>query len=675
MPNRLSGETSPYLFQHADNPVDWYPWGDEAFKRAQTEDKPILLSVGYSACHWCHVMAHESFQNSAIAEIMNRHFVNIKVDREERPDVDHIYMEAVQTLTGGGGGWPLTVFLTPQLKPFFGGTYFPPQDQQNLPAFPRVLLSVADAYKNRREMIEQATQDISRALAGRPNVAIESGELDRSVLDQAVASLQTALDRENGGFGGAPKFPHPMTLEFLLRFHLRQRDSSTLEMVKLTLDKMAMGGIYDQIGGGFHRYATDRAWQVPHFEKMLYDNALLSRIYLQAWAVTGYEPYARIGRETLDYLLREMRDGRGGFYSTEDADSEGEEGKYYIWTANELEKALGASQVEQVKSHFGVTAAGNFEGRNILHVASLEAAPKIEEARKSLLAERGHRIKPARDEKMLASWNGLTLISLSEAAGGLKRQDYRLAAEANARFILEYMVVGGVLMHTFKDGRAKIPGFLEDYALTGLGLLALNGLTADLHWLESAIALTKMMVDNFEDLETGLLYDAPSRQADLFIRPRNEFDGATPAGTSAAAMLLFKMAVVTGEEHYRDMARRGLAGMRQAMVQSPLGVSQWLCDLDFALAPDLEIVVAGEKDDIRTRSLLEAVNSEWLPQAVVVGFNPDQPGTMRELSLFRGRGLVNGHPAVYICRNNSCQAPITEVEELRRELSNPSLRL
>jgi uncharacterized protein YyaL (SSP411 family) len=672
MSNHLSGESSPYLLQHKDNPVDWYPWGEEAFRRAQSEGKAILLSIGYSACHWCHVMAHESFQNSSIAEIMNRHFVNIKVDREERPDVDHIYMEAVQTLTGGGGGWPLTVFLTPDLKPFFGGTYFPPQDRQNLPAFPRVLLTVADAYRNRREMIDQTVQEISRALGSRPETSIEAGKLDPSILTQAFAFLQSGLDKENGGFGGAPKFPHPMILEFLLRYQLDHPGTSALDMVKLTLDRMAMGGIYDHLGGGFHRYSTDRAWQIPHFEKMLYDNALLSRSYLQAWAVTGYEPYARICQETLDFILREMGDKIGGFYSTQDADSEGEEGKYYVWTIAELEKVLNPSQVDIVKTHFHVTAAGNFEGRNILNTQTLNIDPVLAEAKKILLAERGHRIKPSRDEKMLASWNAMTLISLAEAAGKLNRHEYRLAAEANGRFLLDSMHVGGVLMHTFKEGQAKIPGFLEDYAITGLGLLALHGLTGDRVWVEETITLAKKMIERFEDPGAGLLYDAGSEQADLFVRPRNEFDGATPAGTSAATLLLLKMAVITGDQHYRDLAVRGLAGVQQAMRQTPLGVSQWLCDLDFFLARPLEIVVVGEKDDPLAEALLKEVNCKWLPEAIVAAFDPGHPGMLGELPLFSGRGLVDAGPAVYICRNYSCQKPITEVQTLARELSNLS---
>jgi uncharacterized protein len=667
LPNHLAGESSPYLQQHAANPVDWYPWGEEAFKRARTEDKPVLLSVGYSACHWCHVMAHESFQNAATAKIMNQHFINIKVDREERPDLDHIFMEAVQSMTGGGG-WPMTVFLTPQGKPFFGGTYFPPDDRQGLPAFSRVLLAAAEAYKTRRSKVEQTVDELTRSLTARIKANPHPGNLNVEIFTQALSIIEAGLDRVNGGFGSAPKFPHPMTLEFLLRCYLSRRDPQTLSAIRLTLDKMSRGGIYDQIGGGFHRYSTDEAWRVPHFEKMLYDNALLSRVFLQAFAVTGESAYARITQETLDYLLREMKDPQGGFYSTQDADSEGEEGKYYLWTYQEIEQALGEQLFGSIGSRLGVSQEGNFEGKNILYLENLADEEPFEEVKKILLKKREQRNKPGRDEKILAAWNGLVLMSLTEAAGIMNRMDYRKAAESNAEFILESMIIRGKLMHCFKDGKASIPGFLEDYALTAFGFLTLHGLTGETRWLLAAENLTQTMVEKFEDNQTGLLFDTEAGQSDLYIRPKNIFDGATPAGSSAAVMLLLKMAVIMDDRRYRELAERELASVIQEMEHSPLSTSQWLCALDFYLASPLEIVTTGNAKDIRTQSLLGAVNAAWFPQSIIASYDPSEPGSIGERPLFKGRGMINGQPAVYLCRNNSCQPPITDIQDLKVEL-------
>jgi uncharacterized protein YyaL (SSP411 family) len=668
MANRLAGESSPYLRQHSQNPVDWYPWGEEAFQAARELDRPILLSVGYSACHWCHVMAHESFENPAVAEIMNRLFVNIKVDREERPDVDQIYMEAVQAITGSGG-WPLTVFLTPQLKPFFGGTYFPPEENRALPAFPRVLLAAADAYKNRRAMVEGTIQDIARALEARSSTSTQRGGLDDGVLRGAADRLQASWDASNGGFGGAPKFPHSMALEFLLRTHLRTGDPRALEITRQTLDRMAMGGVYDQIGGGFHRYATDAAWQVPHFEKMLYDNALLSHLYLQAFSVSGYAPYARIAGETLDYLLREMRDENGGFYSTLDADSEGEEGRYYLWSRHEVQSVFQGNELERAEEYFGISQNGNFEGRNILHINDLEIDDGLLAIRGRLFEEREKRIRPGRDEKMLAAWNALTLLSLCAGAGILKRKDLLQAAENNASFFERFLFQNGKLMHSSKDGQTKIRGFLDDYALAGLGFLSLHRLTGDAHWLDTAFELTNQMLEIFEDQQSQLLFDTTAGQSDLILRPRNEFDGATPSGNSAATLLLLNIADLTGDARYRGPAEKALTGMREAMLNSPLGCGFWLCALDRDLAPPLEVVIAGDRSGPETKSLLETVNSFWLPEALVVAFDPSNPGAWGGQPLFKGRGTPDGRSAAYLCENQTCRAPIVNAEKLKEELA------
>src|SRR4030042_6289363 len=433
MPNHLARETSPYLLQHADNPVDWYPWGEEALGLARNKKKPILLSIGYSACHWCHVMAHESFENNEIASLMNENFINIKVDRDERPDIDSIYMEAVQAMAGSGG-WPLTVFLTPQGEPFFGGTYFPPEDKHGMPGFPKVLRAVADAYRNRRGDIEHTAKQLLGAMSRQTDSSAAAEPLVIDILGAAYLALKHNFDKQNGCFGATPKFPQPMVLEFLLRYFQRSRDTASLEMVELTLEKMAKGGIYDQLGGGFHRYATDSCWLVPHFEKMLYDNALLSQVYIHAYLATGKQLYRSIAEETLDYVLREMTDPKGGFYSTQDADSEGPEGKYYLWAQEEIAEVMGEKHGRIINDHFGITAEGNFEGRNILHVANdrtPEAAGIIKQAKVSLLKRREQRVKPGRDDKILASWNGLMLASLAEAACVLDRRDYLASAASN----------------------------------------------------------------------------------------------------------------------------------------------------------------------------------------------------------------------------------------------------
>ena len=669
MPNRLAGQTSPYLLQHANNPVDWYPWGDEALSRAKSEDKPILLSIGYSACHWCHVMAHESFENAEIADFMNNNFINIKVDREERPDLDSVYIQAVQAITGSGG-WPLTVFLAPDGRPFFGGTYFPPEDRSSIPGFNRVLNRVADAYRNRRGEIEKAAEQIVAALTSETR---DGGRepLVLDILKQAYLSLQKDFDKENGGFGSAPKFPQPMALEFLLRYFHRIRDKTALEMVDFTLEKMARGGIYDQLGGGFHRYATDSSWLVPHFEKMLYDNALLGRVYLHAYLVTGKQLFRSVVEETLDYALREMTGPNGGFYSTQDADSECVEGKYYLWTPQEIAEVVGKDNSHFVADYFGVTAVGNFEGQNILHAVrelGSEVSTIIDQAKVSLLGKREQRVKPGRDEKILASWNGLMLATLAEAGVALDRRDYLAAAIANGSFLLDSMVKTGFLQHTYKNGKTSLDGYLDDYATVIDGLLTLHQVTLRGEWLRQAMRLANIMFEQFWDEAAGVFYDTGERHENLFVRPQSTFDGAVPSGASAAAMILLKLRWLTDNDNFERVAAQALRSVRELMLQHPLGFSNWLCALDYYLSEPRQIAIIGSVDDQATSELVHTLCATWLPNKVVIAYDPDDPTSVPELKLLENREMINNHPTVYVCHRYSCQKPVNDSVSLAAQL-------
>src|SRR5215213_5248345 len=579
--NRLAHETSPYLLQHKDNPVEWYPWGEEALRRAREEDKPILLSVGYSACHWCHVMERESFEDEATARIMNEHFVNIKVDREERPDIDSIYMSAVQALTRHGG-WPMTVFLTPDGAPFYGGTYFPPAPRGGLPSFQQVLLSLAEAYENRRGEVEKSAESVREYLQAAAGAAIPKSAVGTELLDGAAASLSGELDRRFGGFGGAPKFPQAMNLEVLLRHHHRTGDRDALSGVEVTLRAMANGGIYDQLGGGFARYSVDRYWLVPHFEKMLYDNALLSLLYLETYQATGDAFYRRIAEETLDYVLRDMTSEDGGFYSAEDADSEGVEGKFYVWTPEELESALGPDEASLAARYWDVTEQGNFEGRNILHVplppeavagefglTSEELRERIVENRGKLFAVREKRTRPGRDEKILAAWNGLMLRSFAFAARVTGREDYREAAVKNATFIVEKMKGDGRIHRSYKDGRARFNGYLEDYAMVADGLVAVYEATFETRWLVEADALMGAVSELFWDEERRTFYDTPADHEELVTRPRDVYDNATPSGTSVATEVLLKLALFLDRGDYRQRAEDVLDELAGGMEKVP----------------------------------------------------------------------------------------------------------
>ena len=686
MPNRLIDETSPYLLQHAHNPVDWYPWGEEALSRSKEEDKPILLSIGYSACHWCHVMERESFEDEAIASLMNANFVNVKVDREERPDLDAVYMEAVQMLTGSGG-WPMTVFLTPEGKPFYGGTYFPPSDRMNMPGFPRLLLAVTEAYRTNRDEVERVTNQLTEQMGRSGQVAPGSGLLSAEVLHEAYSRLAANFDYQNGGFGAAPKFPQPMTPEFLLRYYHHGYSPRALEMVEMTLEKMAYGGMYDQLGGGFHRYSTDAFWLVPHFEKMLYDNALLARLYLHAWQITGRDLYRRIVEETLDYVLREMTDPSGGFYSAQDADSEGVEGKFFVWTPDEIREVLGEADGNMLGGFYGVSDAGNFEGANILNIPqgpeafALEhgieegdLAALIARGKPRLLDEREKRIHPFRDDKVIASWNGLMLRAFAEAGAALKRVDYLMAAEANARFLHEAMTVDGSLLRTYREGQAKIPGYLEDYACVLDGYLALYEATFERDWLNRAVALANRMVDLFWEEGVGGFYDTGSEHETLVTRPRDVFDNAQPCGGSVASEVLLKLALITGDEDYNLKASRPLRALSRLMTQAPGGAAYWLGVLDFYVSLPKEIAIIGDLADAEAGALLDAVHGRYLPNKVVVGSagggENAENGRAYEMPLLAERGMVDGKPTAYVCQNYVCQLPVTDPQALAEQLDS-----
>ena len=680
MPNRLIHESSPYLRQHANNPVDWYPWGAEALERAVQEDKPILLSVGYSACHWCHVMERESFEDPGIASLMNEHFVSIKVDREERPDIDSIYMGAVQAMTGQGG-WPMTVFLTPDGKPFYGGTYFPPEERGGLPSFPRVVTTMAEVYRNRRGDVVNTTNQLITHMRQMTRSAPGIEPLTDDIMVEAALELRKQFDDKYGGFGLQPKFPQPMTLEFLLRHYLRTEDPSVLEMVELTLDQMARGGIYDQLGGGFHRYSTDTYWLVPHFEKMLYDNALLARLYLHAFQVTGRPMYRRMVEETLDYVVREMTSPEGGFYSAQDADSEGEEGKFFVWRPEEIVEVLGVEDGKLVNDYHGVTIHGNFEGRSILHVPTplpdfarnagmdIDALEqRLQEARAKLMERRASRIAPERDDKALTSWNGLMLAAFAEAAVVLDRDDYRDVAEANGAFVLDKLVdETGRLLRTYKDGQAKLYGYLEDYAFLVDGLLLLHEATFGERWLRAAIELGGAMADLFWDEASQQFYDTGSDHEELVIRPRDLTDNAAPAGSSMAVSVLLRLAVLTGDSAYNARAATSLRSARAVMQRYPTAAGHWLGALDFYLSKTKEIVIVGEREDGGTAELVREVFRNYLPNRVFVGTSESSDdGSV--LPLLQERHLTNGQPTAYVCENYVCQLPVNGAGELAKQL-------
>ncbi len=680
MPNRLIDETSPYLQQHAHNPVDWYPWGEEALSKARAEDKPILLSIGYSACHWCHVMERESFENASIAGLMNDNFVSIKVDREERPDLDSIYMEAVQALSGQGG-WPMTVFLTPDGAPFWGGTYFPPTDRGGMPGFPRVLVSLAEAYRTKHDdVVEQAAT--LRGQLGRSLLGYEATGLDEAVASRAYAGLSETFDARHGGFGGAPKFPQPMNLEFLLRYHHRTGEPNALAMTRTTLDRMAAGGIYDQLGGGFHRYATDAVWLVPHFEKMLYDNALLARVYLEAYQSTGDETYRGVVEETLDYVVREMTSPRGGFYTAQDADSEGEEGRFFVWTPREIAEIVGEEDAPLVSSYYGVTAGGNFEGASILFrpspldavATSLGVEPDrlrgaVERARPLLLAARETRIHPQRDEKMLTAWNGLMLRAFAEAGRALDRPDYTAVASRNAAFLLSTMEHDGRLRRTYREGQegARLNGYLEDYAALAAGLLALYETTYEPHLFAAADDLAKAMLTHFWDDEEGGFFTTSDDHEELINRPRDLFDNAVPSGNSMAVEVLLRLSALNGDQAYAEKAETTLKALSGAVTRAPSGFGRLLSALELVLVGTTEVAVVGGADEAEAAALLAVLHHRYLPTTVTALARPgaEEAG----VALLEGRTPLDGHGAAYVCRHFACRRPVATPADLEAELA------
>ncbi len=666
MPNRLANETSPYLRQHAGNPVDWYPWGEEALQKAKAEQKPIFLSIGYSSCHWCHVMAHESFEDPAVADILNQNFVPIKVDREERPDLDHVYMSAVQAMTGQGG-WPMSIFLTPDGNPFYGGTYFPPSSRGGMPSFTEVLNAVLEAWNNRRDQILNSAGQISGALSKQQVGAGGNEEgLTPDLLSAAFKGVEKGFEPRKGGWGTGPKFPHPMLLEFLLRYHHRTGEAKALEMVIQTLDEMARGGIYDQLGGGFHRYSVDADWLVPHFEKMLYDNALLARVYLHAWQVTDRALFRTIAEETLDYVLREMTDPSGGFYSTQDADTEHEEGKFYLWTAEEIRSLLG-DDAEAFMKAYGVTEGGNFEGKNILTFSgTFEDHLALASDRRILFDARDRRVHPGRDEKALTSWNGLMLAAFAEAGRVLASENYLLAATRNAEFLLSQMhTPDGRLQHSWKEGDARVTGYLEDYADFIEGLLELYGATFDSRWYSAAVELAETMISHF-GAPAGF-YDTADDAEALILRPKELEEGATPSGNGMATTVLLRLAGLAVEPRYEELAYRALSQVEPLLDQYPTGFGQWLTALEYALSHHREIAVVGDPEAHDTRILLRACTAGYHPARIVAAGRPDAPNP--EVPLLADRGMVEGKPTAYVCVDNTCLPPVTEVADLEEQLA------
>jgi len=678
MPNRLADESSPYLLQHANNPVDWYPWGTEALERARVEDKPILLSIGYAACHWCHVMERESFENPDIARLMNLWFVSIKVDREERPDLDGIYMDAVQAMTGRGG-WPMTVFLTPEGKPFFGGTYYPPEDSHGMPGFSRVLEAVHAAWVNQRTDIEQQ----ATALAAHISQAVTpKHDRDHDATDvtlrAAVASLRESFDEHWGGFGAAPKFPQPMILEFLLRMHARG-EVAALPMATTTLTRMARGGLFDHVGGGFHRYSTDGEWHVPHFEKMLYDNALLLRAYTQGWLVTHEAEFERTALATATFMLREMRGPHGALASSLDADSEGVEGKFYAWPYDEFVSVCG-DDADATRAYFDVSRPGSWEGTNVLwapqddHVVAARVGVKtpelleaVDRARERLFEAREPRVRPGLDDKVLASWNGLAISALCEAGRVFARPELVDAAASAARFILDTLRDStGRLQRSWRDGRTSGPAFLDDHALLAAACLDLYETTFDERWFAEAERLAGEAVRLFAD-PAGGFYDTGSDAGALLTRPRDLFDNAVPSGSSTMARVLLRLGALTGDVTHEGRVRPMLEPLQPALASAPLGFGSWLAALDLLLAGAKEVAVAGDVHAGDTRALAATVWGRFEPNAVLAVGDP--PST--SVPLLRGRDRTDGKATAYVCRGFVCLRPVTEPEELVALLAEP----
>jgi uncharacterized protein YyaL (SSP411 family) len=680
--NRLINESSPYLLQHAHNPVDWYPWGTEAFERAKKENKPVFLSIGYSTCHWCHVMENESFENERIARVMNNNFVCIKVDREQRPDVDQIYMDAV-VLTTGSGGWPLSVFLTPDGEPFFGGTYFPPKDAFGRPGFERVLLSVAEAWRDRRRELVSSAGKLSELLqrAGTPK---KKAGLSPDVLKKAFEQLQSIFDPINGGFGAAPKFPQAVNLSMLLGYWHRTGEAHALHMVEKTLDAMAFGGINDHLGGGFHRYSTDAQWLVPHFEKMLYDQALLSKAYLQAFQAAGNRRYAKTATQILDYVLRDMTDSEGGFYSAEDADSEGEEGTFYLWEPEQIASILDRDEAKVFNAHFGLTERGNFEkGKTILSIVTptkelakefginhTKVADILTRARTKAFTARAKRQRPHRDDKVITGWNGLMISSLAYGGMILKNDRYTEAARRSADLILRRLHKDDRLKRYYRDGHVAGEAFLDDYAFMVIGLMDLYEATFDARWLREAAKLSEEMIEFFADTEQGGFFLAGKNGEKLIARTKPASDGAIPSGNSAAAFALLKLGRLTMNQDFIDHGVSVLETFSQQLEQSPAYSSLMLEALSLWLGPAREIVIAGGAEAEDTKQVLDVVRSRFMPETVVIFHASGQAGSAIEavVPFVKNQVATEGKATAYVCENYACKKPVHDVQQLERLL-------
>ena len=661
--NRLAKETSPYLLQHAHNPVDWYPWGDEAFAKARAEDKPVFLSIGYSACHWCHVMERESFEDDATAEVLNREFVSIKVDREERPDVDSIYMQAVQMMTGHGG-WPMSMFLTPDAKPFYAGTYFPPDDRHGMPGFRRLLVHIVEAYRSRRSEVDAASNEVQQAISQSMQLHVGAKVADRVALDQAAARIAGAYDRVNGGFGNAPKFPPSMTLDFLMQVSWRNDDDILRDIVVTTLQKMARGGMYDQIGGGFHRYSVDAQWLVPHFEKMLYDNALLARLYTRAWQFTKDPFFARIANEILGFIQREMTSPDGGFYSTQDADSEGEEGKFYVWSRKEILEILGEKEGTVFCSLYDVTDRGNWEGKNILNVPrgfddNAELMDLASRGKCKLYGVREKRVRPGRDEKILTGWNGWMLAAFADAAVAFDRDDYRNVVRRNSHFLLSRMSGGRI------SRSGKIAGLLEDYSGAAWGLALAYEATHERRYLDASRTLVEQILTRFADEENGAFFDTPVDHEKLITRPKDLFDNATPGGNSVTCDVLLRLALLYGEERYAGIATKTIDAIWSVAERYPSGFGFLLSVAEWREGSPKEIVITGKTDDATFRALRKVVGEEFLPHRVLVAGEASN-----DLPLLHNR--PHDKVLAYVCESYACLEPTAEPERLQELLKASS---
>jgi uncharacterized protein YyaL (SSP411 family) len=677
--NRLVHETSPYLKQHAHNPVEWYPWGEEALARAKAENKPILLSIGYSACHWCHVMERESFENQDIAKLMNEHFVNIKVDREERPDLDDIYQKSAQAFMQRGGGWPLTVFLTPDQEPFWGGTYFPPTPRHGMPGFPEVLLGVVDAYQKEQGQVRENIQRVKTGLRRISSPQRSESPLTEELLDGAIRDLSAFYEPIHGGFGDAPKFPTPPPFHLLLRQSYRTKEQKPLDMTLHSLWRMAAGGIYDHVGGGFHRYSTDARWLVPHFEKMLYDNAQLIRLYLDAWRLSHEPRFRRVVEETLSYIRREMVHPNGGFYTAQDADSEGHEGKYFVWTPTEVKEILGLELGEIFCRVYDITEGGNFEGKNIpnliknngrIEVPDVpDAEHLMAEARNTLLAAREKRIKPLRDDKILTSWNGLMISGVLDAYRTFGSPEYLEMGRKAIDFLLAKAYKNGQLFRTVTDSVGRLNGYLDDYAFMSAALIDAFEATSDAKYLQTARELTAVMVEQFWDPQAGACFFTGRDHEPLIQRMKSGEDSAIPSGNAIAAMNFLRLFSYTGEQIYMDRAEQTFRLFRDHMDQNPFGTASLLGALDFYLSKPKEIVVVGSRTDPRVNDFLSKIHGRYLPNKTLVVVNEKSSGeSIGVPAAAQGKTAIEGKPTVYVCHNFTCSQPVTHWDALEKLL-------